>query len=39
MESIDWASADASDVVEMLAHEMDFRAGEGFHEVSQVTRR
>ena len=38
MESVVWGTADASEVVDVLAHEMDFRPGEGFFEVPQVRR-
>jgi hypothetical protein len=38
MESVAWGTADASEVVDILAHEMDFRPGEGFFEVPQIRR-
>ena len=38
MEAIAWPTADASQVVEVLAHEMNFSPTEGFFQVPHITR-
>jgi len=38
MDMFDWSSCDASNTVEMLAHEMDFSEQGGFRKVPQITR-
>lgn len=38
MESFDWSSCDASDTIELLAHEMRFSPTDGFRDVPQITR-
>ncbi len=38
MDAIAWPTADASEVVSVLAHEMSFRPDEGFYAVPHVTR-